>query len=131
MRKHSLIQKGLAVLAVGLMSIVGVMGGRPGVGELYYEGQVVRTLVPPATMSKAGVDNLYPVMGGVNGQLPVAAVAPGDTDYHGGKWAVHVVTWNVPPYLLTSESEVLAAASAGDVTITRMPGADFKCPIQP
>jgi hypothetical protein len=113
------------------MSIVGVMGGRPGVGELYYEGQVVRTLVPPATMSKAGVDNLYPVMGGVNGQLPVAAVAPGDTDYHGGKWAVHVVTWNVPPYLLTSESEVLAAAAEGDVTMNRAAEADFKCPIQP
>ena len=34
-------------------------------------------------------------------------------------------------YLLTSESRVLAADAAGDVTITRVPENDFKCPIQP
>ncbi len=37
----------------------------------------------------------------------------------------------ITAYLLTSEAEVLAAAAAGDVTVTRMPGMDFKCPIQP
>jgi hypothetical protein len=37
----------------------------------------------------------------------------------------------VTPYLLTSEAAVLAAAAAGDVTVTRVPGNDFKCPIQP
>jgi hypothetical protein len=41
------------------------------------------------------------------------------------------VTWNVTAYLLTSEAGVLDAADAGDVTITRVPGNDFKCPIQP
>jgi hypothetical protein len=44
---------------------------------------------------------------------------------------VNVVTWNVAPYLLTSDEAVLAAAAAGDVTITRNPAADFLCPIQP
>jgi hypothetical protein len=78
-----------------------------------------------------GRDNLYPIVDGVEGQLPVAAVAPGDRDYHGGQWAVNLVEWNVDPYLLTSEAEVLAAAAAGDVTITRIAGNDFKCPIQP
>ena len=58
-------------------------------------------------------------------------VAPGDTDYHGGQWKFHAVTWNVPSYLLTSEAAVLAAASVGDVTIARIPDNDFKCPIQP
>ena len=65
------------------------------------------------------------------GQLAVAAVAPGDPNYHGGQWAFHHVEWNVEPYLLTSEDEVLAAWSDGDVTVTRVPGNDFKCPIQP
>ena len=61
----------------------------------------------------------------------MAAVAPGDTDYHGGHWAFHSVTWNVASYPLTSEAEVLAAAAAGDVTITRVPENDFLCPVQP
>jgi len=105
-----------------------------GFGSLYYDGEMVRTVVPPASMPFQGRDYLYPIMGGVEGQLPVAAVAPGDRDYHGGQWAVHLVDWNVEPmerYLLTSEAEVLAAAAAGDVTITREAGNDFKCPIQP
>ncbi len=78
-----------------------------------------------------GRDNIYPIADGVNGQFPIAAVAPGDRDYHGGKWAVNLVVWNTEPYLLTSEAEVLAAAEADDVSITRVPGNDFKCPIQP
>jgi len=41
------------------------------------------------------------------------------------------VTWNVVPYLLTSEAAVLDAETAGDVTVTRVPEMDFRCPIQP
>ena len=61
----------------------------------------------------------------------MVGVAPGDAGYRGGHWAVFVVTWNVAPYLLTSDEAVLAAAAAGDVTVTRNPAADFLCPIQP
>lgn len=100
---------------------------RPGFGQLYHDGEIVRTIVPPAAAPKEGVDNLYVIPD----QLAVAAVAPGDRDYHGGKWAVHTVSWNVAPYDLTSEEEVLAAESAGDVDVTRVPENDFKCPVQP
>lgn len=96
-------------------------------GQLYYDDTVVRTLIPPAAMPQQGRDNLYVVPG----QMAVTAVAPGDTDYHGGQWAFHSVTWNVDPYLLTSEEAVLAAADAGDITVTRVPENDFKCPVQP
>jgi hypothetical protein len=84
-------------------------------------------------MPFVGKDNLYVIQDGVEGQLAVAAVAPGDKDYHGGKWAFHSVVWNmdVDPYLLTSEAEVLDAALAGEVEITRIFENDFKCPIQP
>jgi hypothetical protein len=58
-------------------------------------------------------------------------VAPGDIQYHGGQWKFHAVTWNVTPHVLMSEAAVLAAAEAGDVSITRIPDNDFKCPIQP
>ena len=74
-----------------------------------------------------GRDDLYLVPE----QPAVAAVAPSDTDYHGGKWAVHLVDWTVEPYLLTAEAEVLAAQDAGDIIITREAENDFKCPIQP
>ena len=128
------MKKGLTVfiiLAVILAGTTAVMAKGP-FGQLYYDGEVVRTIVPPATMSKPGRDNFYVVLeGGAEGQLGIAAVAPGDTNYHGGKWAFHLVTWNDEPYLLTSEADVLAAEAAGDVVVTRVPAMDFKCPIQP
>lgn len=103
----------------------------PGFGSLYYEGQVVRTVVPPASMPQPGTDDFYAIQDGAEGQLAVIDVAPGDQDYKGGKWAYHSVEWNVAPYLLTSSAAVHAAAEAGDVTITRVESSDFKCPVQP
>jgi len=96
-------------------------------GTLYYNGNEVRTLVPPSAMPNEGRDNFYVVPN----QFGVAAVAPGDKDYHGGAWAVNLVTWNIDvPYLLTSEAEVLSAELEGDITITRDTTKDFRCPIQ-
>jgi len=101
-------------------------------GCCYYQGQVVRTVVPPAASPQEGRDNFYGFPGAAAaGQKGVVGVAPGDTDYHGGQWKFFAVTWNVTPYLLTSEAAVLAAAAAGHVTVTRVPANDFKCPIQP
>jgi hypothetical protein len=120
------------VLGIALLAIMAFVAmAKPGFGQLYYNGTVVRTVVPPAAAPQTGTDNLYVIMDGTAGQLPVAAVAPGDRGYRGGKWAFHAVTWNTSPYLLTSEAEVLAAESAGDVTIQRVAANDFKCPIQP
>ena len=100
-------------------------------GCCYYEDRIVRTVVPPASNPNEGRDDFYGFPGAAAaGQKGVVAVAPGDTDYHGGHWKFFAVTWNVTPYLLTSEAAVLAAAAAGDVTVTRVPGNDFKCPIQ-
>ena len=103
---------------------------RPGFGQLYYEGEVVRTVVPPAAMPQEGRDNLYAIPGQ---KRAVVAVAPGDSDYHGGQWAFHSVSWleGVTPYPLTSEADVEAAATAGDIIITRVYDDDFKCPVQP
>jgi hypothetical protein len=98
----------------------------------YHEGSVVRTVVPPASTPQEGRDNFYGFPnGGAAGQKGVVGVAPGDPGYHGGHWAFHAVTFNVTPYLLTSEEAVLAAAAAGDVTIVRVAANDFRCPIQP
>ncbi len=130
----------LVVVAMAMGMILSTLGApafaeRPGFvfpdGCCFYEGEEVRTVVPPAASPSEGVDAFYAVMGGVEGQKAVVAVAPGDPDYHGGKWAFYAVTWNVTPYLLASEDEVQAAEMAGDVTITRQTENDFKCPIQP
>jgi hypothetical protein len=99
-------------------------------GCCYLDGAVVRTVVPPAATPDEGRDDFYAVMGGVDGQKGVVAVGPGSPNYHGGDWRFFAVTWNVAPYLLTSDDAVLAAAAADDVTITRVPANDFKCPIQ-
>jgi hypothetical protein len=98
----------------------------------YYQGRIVRTVVPPASNPQAGIDNFYGFPGSAAaGQKGVVGVAPGAPGYHGGHWKFFGVTWNVTPYLLTSEAAVLAAAAADDVTVTRVPDNDFKCPIQP
>jgi hypothetical protein len=99
-------------------------------GCCYYNDTVVRTVVPPASNPNEGRDNFYAITNGVSGQKGVVAVAPGDQGYHGGHWKFYAVTFNVAPYLLTSESAVLAAEAVGDVTISRDPSADFRCPIQ-
>ncbi|MCI0552759.1 MAG: hypothetical protein L0287_17555 [Anaerolineae bacterium] len=124
----------ILVLALLAISVTPALADRPPfvfpAGCCYYEDTIVRTVVPPAATPNDGRDNFYAVMGGVANQKAIVAVAPGDKGYHGGDWAFHGVTWNVAPYLLTSEAAVLAAAASGDVTITRVPANDFKCPIQ-
>jgi len=105
-----------------------------GKGELFHDGTVVGTVVTPAPIAAgSGTDPFYKVTNGTASQLGIAGVAPGDGPHHGGAWAVNTVTFNdgVTPYLLTSDEAVFAAEAAGDVTITRTPDADFRCPVQP
>ena len=67
----------------------------------------------------------------VPGTGGVAGLGPGDPDYRGGAWKVYVVSWNTAMRPLTSQSAILAAQTAGDITVTRNAAADFRCPIQP
>jgi hypothetical protein len=103
-----------------------------GKGSLFHDGAVVGTVVVPAPVAPgSGSDPFYNVTNGAAGQLGIAGVAPGDGPYHGGDWQVWLVTFKdgVTPYLLTSDEAVLAAEAAGDVTVTRAPDADFRCPV--
>jgi hypothetical protein len=102
-------------------------------GFLFHDGEVLRTVVNPARLPNGGNDPLYSVTNGVPSQLGIAGVAPGDPGYNGGAWAVYTVTFvaGVDPYLLTSDEDVFAAEAAGDVTVTRTPSADFRCPVLP
>jgi hypothetical protein len=122
----------VAVLALAISAVAAA--DRPAFvfpgGCCYYEGEIVRTVVPPSAFPNEGTDPFYAVMGGVAEQKAVVGAAPGDVGYKGGHWAFHAVTWNVPPYLLTSQAAIQAAAAASHVTVTRVPENDFLCPIQ-
>jgi hypothetical protein len=98
-------------------------------GLLYHDGAIVRTVVTPTSTPGKGVDAIFAFATGVDGQLSVTSVAPGSPGYHGGRWAVYLVSWNTTPRLLTSDEAVAAANTTGEVTITRMPAADFVCPV--
>lgn len=122
-----------AVVGAMVIAISWPASATAGKGFLFHDGDVVRTVVPPAAIPHGGIDPIYNVTNGVDGQLGIAGVAPGDGPYHGGRWAVYLVTFNagVTPYLLTSDEAVLAAEAAGDVTVTRTPEADNRCPVLP
>jgi len=102
-----------------------------GFGHLFFNGSVVGTVVVPADLPNGGIDPFYGVTNGAAGQLGIAGVGPGSVDYHGGAWAFNSVTFNpgVTPYLLTSAQAVMAAASRGDLVVTRLPNKDFRCPV--
>ena len=122
-----------ALVIALVLPVASAFAATPGFGNLYYNGTVVRTVVPPAAFPNEGRDNFYKVTNGAAGQLGIVAVAPGSSAYHGGHWKVFAVTFNseITPVLLTSEQAVLSAQNAGMVTVTRNTAADFLCPVQP
>jgi len=122
-----------ALVIALVLPVTSAFAATPGFGNLYYNGSIVRTVVPPAAFPNEGRDNFYKVTNGATGQLGIASVAPGSSGYHGGHWKVFTVTFNseITPVLLTSEQAVLSAQNAGMVTVTRNAAADFLCPVQP
>jgi hypothetical protein len=125
----------LAIVAAAAAVAAGVTvpaTATTGKGSLFHDGAVVGTVVVPAHVAAgSGNDPFYNVTNGAAGQLGIAGVAPGDGPYHGGNWQVWLVTFEdgVTPYLLTSDEAVAMAEAAGDVTVTRAPDADFRCPV--
>ena len=126
-----------AMIVAGLLSAVGssaALGAEPGFGQLWLNGQIVGTVVPPAEVAPgSGVDPFYKVTNGVGMEQRggIAGVGPGEPGYHGGDWQLWLVTFKpgVTPYLLTSASAVTTAAAKGDIAVVRDGAHDFRCPI--
>ena len=118
-----------AAVAAALMLAPAHAGAATGKGQLYLDGDIVGTTVNPAPIPDGGTDDFFVVTNGVQGQLGIAGVGPGQPGYTGGDWAVYRVTFTSSPYLLTSDEAVRQAEMDGDVTVTRDPSADFRCPI--
>jgi hypothetical protein len=120
-----------ALVAAVTLALAGPVSAKAGKGQLFLDGDVVRTVVNAAKLPHGGTDQFFVVTNPASGQLGIAGVGPGQPGYTGGDWAVYRVTFNVAPYLLTSDEAVQMAEAEGDVTVVRDPSADFRCPIQP
>jgi hypothetical protein len=118
-----------AITAIALLALASPASAKAGKGFLFLDGQVFGTTVPPSALPHGGNDPLFSVTNGVEGQFGIAGVGPGQPGYNGGAWEVYQVTFIVAPYLLTSDEDVMAAQAAGDVTVSRDAGADFRCPV--
>lgn len=128
-----LLSAGLgAGLLVAALSSTAFAGGPPG-PAFYVDHQLYRTVGTPSDFSNTGApdhsyDTVYQFFGTITN---VASSKPGDRDFNGGRWMVIGATWNVDPYQLYSEEEVLAAAQAGDITLSDGPIKMFECPVIP
>lgn len=106
----------------------GSAGSTVAADAIYADGDLFGT-VPNGALPYNGNDHSFDLIYVVPGQQAVAEAAPGP-DYNGGRWLPVPVTWNVDPYLLTSEDAVLAAEGAGHVTLgAPQYDAAFLCPL--
>ena len=131
MRRRIIASLAAATL-LAAVSTTALAGGPPG-PAFYVDGDLYRTVGTPTDFSTTGApehsfDTVYQFFGTITN---VASSAPGDRDYNGGRWMVIGATWNVAPYQLESEEEVLAAEAAGDITLTDDPIKWFECPVIP
>ncbi len=118
-------------LIAALSLIVAAPVGARSFGTVYAEGAAFRTFGTPARVDPGtGTD---PIIAFSNfDQGGVAKYAPGQGS-HGGRWQVWVATWAGvgDAHLLTDFDDVMALVGAGEITLQRMPAADFRCPILP
>jgi hypothetical protein len=106
-------------------------------GAVYVNDEVYRVFGNAANVPDGtGTDPFAKFSNSTNAaQLGVAEFGPGSGDpgdSHGGRWAVYSVTWTAgdPSTLVTSWPQLQSLANAGDLTVTRNPTADFRCPLQ-
>ena len=107
-------------------------GGPPHIG-FYADGTLYRTIGTPTDFSGTGAPaSSFEAIYALGGDLTnVAAAAPGDPGFRGGRWMVLPVTWNSTPVQLTSGDQVLAYAAAGKLAIASAPVKEFECPVIP
>jgi hypothetical protein len=137
LRRTSLARR-LAVATAGSLvlataGIGGTLAGGPPGPAFYVDGALYRTVGTPTDLSGTGAPaSTYDVIYALGGDLRnVAEAKPGDTDYNGGRWMVLPLTWaaGVTPVQYTSDSEILAAEAAGQLTIADSPAKQFVCPV--
>ena len=138
---------GIVALSLIVFATAGVASANPpGKPTIWVDGTLYNAIIPmsphgtvqfphvpdstaPAAAGLETTDDLYIV--GTNVVTPlVSDAAQGDSDYNGGRWLPRMVTPTGagPVPELTSEEDIVAAATAGLVTISN-PGGVFLCPV--
>jgi len=120
--------------AAAAVALIAAPVGAKEFGLLYAEGEVFRTFGNPANVPDGtGTDPIFTFENSTNAdQLSVAQHAPGQGS-HGGRWAVHHVTWTTgdPDTLITSYEQLTMYEAMEQLVIVRDEAADFRCPILP
>src|SRR5690242_13905342 len=96
------MKRQLPVLVVACIALVGVSAefakGSGGVGapSIYVNGVLYRTVGTPTDFSNTGApDSSFETIYDFGGLQPnVAAAAPGDPGFRGGRWQVHALSFN-------------------------------------
>ena len=129
----------LAATAAALVAAVPAMAGVTG-PAIYVDGTLYRTVGTPTDFSGTGApaSSFQPIYTFAN-QPSVAAAAPGDPGFRGGRWMVMSVS--VPNYAAAlatydanhsgnfdSFSELSAAITGGAASVTDT-GVRFECPL--
>ncbi len=134
----------LAVSAISATMLLSVVAGTAGASHgngppslaFYADGVRWRTVVTPTDFTNTGApessfEAIYALGKDAMGDdlINVAAAAPGDPGFRGGRWMVLPVTWNTTPVQLTSGAQVEFYASHGWLTISDTPVREFECPV--
>jgi hypothetical protein len=116
----------VAALALPAVPAIAQGLGPPG-GTIYAHDVAYRTVGTPADLPNQGPFNPIWVLG--NGLASVTNAAPGDANYHGGRWEVREVTFvSIAPTQFTNAEDLLAAAADGDISIGPVVRR-FECPL--
>jgi len=113
-------------MILSLASIVFAQAGPPG-GMIYANDELFRTVGTPTDLPEHGPFDAIYVLG--NGLAAVSESAPGDRDYNGGRWEVHMVTFEtIESTQFTNDDDLLDAASRDEVSIGPVVRR-FECPL--
>ena len=126
-QKRILVLSLLAVVAV--TSVAFAQLGPPS-GLIYANNRMFKTIATKADPlpNHGKFDTIY-VLG--NGLANVADAAPGDMDYNGGRWEVHLVDFlTIPPTQFTNAEDIHDAAMSGEISIGPVVKR-FECPMIP
>ena len=101
----------------------------PPMNRIYAHDEVYSGVNSPRDLPDHGKFDAIYVLG--PGLMPVSEVAPGDSDYNGGRWEVRIVSFvGMAPTQFTNAEQIAAAASMGKVSIGGVVRR-FECPLIP
>jgi hypothetical protein len=124
-------------LAIGLlaaMTVAGPVTAKRDFGSAYIDDAVYRVFGNPANVPDGTGTDPFAIFtnSSRDDQFGVAEFGPGSpTGHHGGRWAIYRATWTSgdPSTLVTSWDQLEQLEARNQLTLTRDPEADFRCPV--